>query len=466
MGPAAGGGSERSPVGLMVGGSGAARATVREALQTRSGLLLDAADALEALQTLRRRTVDLLFLDADAPGVGRAGLLDAVESLDEPPVTLRLGDAGLPEDERYFDSLPADAGDGVLRRAVERALRHLGALREAQALRRRLQARDGYRRLVGRSGAMERIREDVDRLARLAAPVWIHGSGGAGKKRIARAIHDASDRAAEPFVRVDAALLTESSAADPWEGPLRQAARGTLYVEGVPRLGVPLQVALAERLAAGPACRVLAGADVEPRRAVEDAAVAPELVERLAVEVLPVPDLRDRAEDVPLLAAHFASGISEVNRLPPIQIGAEALECLERYAWPGNVAELRNAIEHAVILSVEGRIRPRDLPERIRDGARSAAPGAGYPHPDSSRVFRDAKREVVGHFERTYLRDLMERHAGNVTAAAEQAGMLRSALQRLLRKYGLKSAQFRRPSRGGAVADVRARAGGPSASDA
>ena len=111
---------------------------------------------------------------------------------------------------------------------------------------------------------------------------------------------------------------------------------------------------------------------------------------------------------------------------------------LEEYHWPANVQELRNAIEQAVILSRDGAIRPSDLPERVRDGQPGVAPGGG-PLP----TFRDAKREVVEKFERSYLRELMRRHAGNVTAASQQAGMLRSALQRLLRKHGIRSAEFR-----------------------
>ncbi len=119
---------------------------------------------------------------------------------------------------------------------------------------------------------------------------------------------------------------------------------------------------------------------------------------------------------------------------------------LERYPWPGNVRELRNAVEHAVILATEGRIRPSDLPDRLRE-ARVDGGSTGSRRQVASRPFREVKREVVESFERAYLYDLMEQHSGNVTSAAVQAGMLRSALQRLLRKYGLKSVEFRKRAR-------------------
>jgi DNA-binding NtrC family response regulator len=159
---------------------------------------------------------------------------------------------------------------------------------------------------------------------------------------------------------------------------------------------------------------------------------------------LQLPPLAERVEDVPLLARHFIAAICEVNHLPPMQIAPETLALLERYPWPQNVRELRNAIEQAAILAGGGVIRPRDLPDRIQDWR----PPVTRERPEPARAtaaagFREAKREVVEAFERAYLRDLLERHGGNVTSAAQRAKMLRSALQRLLRKYGLRSADFR-----------------------
>ena len=118
---------------------------------------------------------------------------------------------------------------------------------------------------------------------------------------------------------------------------------------------------------------------------------------------------------------------------------------LEAYPWPGNVEELRGAIEQAVIVSSDEIIRPHDLPERVRENESKGRPL--IPAGVSARPFREAKREVVNAFEKVYLGELLEQHRGNVTAAAQHAGMLRSALQRLLRKYRLKSADFRRAKR-------------------
>ncbi len=145
-----------------------------------------------------------------------------------------------------------------------------------------------------------------------------------------------------------------------------------------------------------------------------------------------------RLEDVALLARHFVDEIRSINDLPPIQIAPETIEALTRYAWPGNVRELRHAMEQAVILAQDGTIRPRDLPRTVR-----AAADAASNDESAAARFRDAKRVVVEAFEKRYLEDLLARHRGNVTAAANHAGMLRSALQRLLRKYELHSSDYR-----------------------
>jgi DNA-binding NtrC family response regulator len=249
--------------------------------------------------------------------------------------------------------------------------------------------------------------------------------------------------------------------ADPGEseganGILEQAAGGSIYLEELTELPLELQESLLQVLERGsiggarasepaPEIRLLAGSRRDPIRAMEQHRLLEGLYHRLAQAQLDLPRLSERTEDIPLLARHFVSRIGEINHLDPLQISPEALALIEQYAWPGNVQELRNAVEHAVILAVDGTIRPTDLPDRARTGAVGAA--APVRRDVAGLKFRDAKREVVEQFEQAYLSQLLEQHWGNVTSASQQAGMLRSALQRLLRKYGLKSADFRKARR-------------------
>jgi DNA-binding NtrC family response regulator len=171
-----------------------------------------------------------------------------------------------------------------------------------------------------------------------------------------------------------------------------------------------------------------------------------DLCRALAPETVEIPALRERIEDIALLSRHFIETICTINHLPPIRLTSETISLLEHHGWTENVEGLRSAMEHAVILAEDGKIGPGNLPDRIVRNTGGGGILASTSNP-SLRRFRDAKREVVESFERSYLCDLMKRFDGNVTAASQRAGMLRSALQRLLRKYGLRSAEFRKQRR-------------------
>jgi DNA-binding NtrC family response regulator len=153
------------------------------------------------------------------------------------------------------------------------------------------------------------------------------------------------------------------------------------------------------------------------------------------------------------MAIHFIRSIGQVNQLDPLRLSAAALDQLEAHDWPGNVRELRHAIEHAAILA-DGLIDLPQLPKGIRDKGGTSQTNGGENL--AAQPFREAKGVVVAEFEQAYLTALMEWERGNVTAAARGAGMLRSALQRLLRKYGLKSADFRRRTPGKSGSATRA----------
>jgi DNA-binding NtrC family response regulator len=304
-------------------------------------------------------------------------------------------------------------------------------------------------------------------LARLSdsdLSVLFSGEGGVGKSRAARALHDLSPRADAAFVVIECERLSVAEWEAQWAAfddgvpaagsPGARAAGGTIYLREIVALEAVVQQRVRESLERWPrhdasravaqagVPRVLAGTREDPQRAAEQGRFDPALLDRVGESRLHLPPLRDRIEDVGLLAPHFVDAICRINQLPPIRLAPEALFALERYGWPGNVRELRNAMEHAAILAVEGFVRLQDLPDRLLDGG---LPGeGGLVRHRAVGPFREAKREVVDAFEVDYLKDLLDQHGGNVTSAAQHAGMLRSALQRLLRKHGLKSASFRR----------------------
>jgi len=302
----------------------------------------------------------------------------------------------------------------------------------------------------GQSQAMQQVRAQIGAASRTADPVWIVGEPGTGRRAAAERIHAISSRREAVFDAVDCADAREVELLLSDEGRLRQVARGTLYLANLTELRLDRQHDLVQgigphaREAAG-GIRVLFGLAIDPARAVQDGRLLEEVRQSFVGPSVHLPPLRERREDVALLAASFVNEICEMNHLPPIRISSSALSLLEEYAWPGNVEELRGAIEQAVIVSSDELIRPGDLPEPIREAAVPGRPR--IPAGMSARPFREAKRDVVNAFEKVYLGELLEQHRGNVTTAAQHAGMLRSALQRLLRKYRLKSVDFRRAKR-------------------
>jgi len=293
----------------------------------------------------------------------------------------------------------------------------------------------GPDRIDGRSEAAGALVLRIRELAELDGPVLFAGEAGSGRAHAARSLHGWSTPS-EPFT-----IVPEDDPAA-FEVAFRQQA-GTVFVASIERLPWPKQEALAAAAASPNARgRLLASTALDPRVAVEDGRMSKALIGAFRQAIVRIPPLRERSADIAVLTRSCVEELCRLNGLAPIAVSADALAALETYPWPGNVRQLRSAIESAVILAEGGTLRARDLPEYLR---RAGAPAADAGRAD--RRFRDAKRSVVDAFERAYLEDLLKRHGGNVTGAAEQSGMLRSALQRLLRKHELHSADFR--SRGG-----------------
>ncbi len=299
----------------------------------------------------------------------------------------------------------------------------------------RLRAEDGRAagegRILGRSEASDGLRRRVQELATTQAPVLFAGEAGSGRAHAARCVHGLSNLS-EPFVVVPGDDPT------PLDAALKEG-QGTVFVTSLERLPWAAQETLAVVLTSGTTrARVMASTALDPRLAADEGRLSPVLIAAFADGIVRVPPLREHPTDIAVLTRSFIEELRRLNGLGPIAVAPEALAALEGYAWPGNVRQLRSAIESAVILAHDGTVRAKDLPEYVR-----GAPGPVAQGGRADRRFRDAKRLIVEAFERSYLEDLLERHGGNVTGAAEQSGMLRSALQRLLRKHDLHSADFR-----------------------
>ena len=328
-----------------------------------------------------------------------------------------------------------------------------------------------YRDIVGASGRMQRIFRLVRKVARTDSTVLLIGESGTGKELIARSIHLQSSRASGPFVAVNVGALPESlveselfgyargaftGARDDRAGLVEAADHGTLFLDEIGDMPLPSQVKLLRTLESSEVrrvgdsatrlvdIRVVAATHRDLAREVAEGRFREDLYYRLNVVQIDLPPLRERREDIGLLAAYFLEKASERAGRGTLVFSPEAMQLLERYDYPGNVRELENAIEHAVAIGDGPLIRAADLPSAIRTPRllpeRASGPGAPPPAAAATGAAGADPRLSwsLADVEKEHIRLVLAHHAGNATTAARQLGISRTTLWRKLREYGLR----------------------------
>ena len=314
--------------------------------------------------------------------------------------------------------------------------------------------------VVGASPPMRELFALLSRIASSDATLLLEGETGTGKEAIAEAVHHLSPRAGKPFVVVDCGAIPReligselfghrkgayTGAANDKTGLIECANGGTLFLDEIGELAVDLQPQLlrvldkrevrpiGETRSVGVDIRVIAATNRDLRTMVKAGSFREDLFYRLAVVKAVIPPLRERVEDLPLLAAHFARELGHGE----LDLSTELIAQLRDHSWPGNVRELRNLVERALSLG-----RASLLPE-LQVAGNGVAPPPPPPAPDrgdDARLempFKEAKAQLVEGFERDYLTHLLERHHGNISRAAAEAGIDRNYIHRLIKKYGL-----------------------------
>jgi two-component system response regulator HydG len=431
-----------------------------------------ATDPRRAVELLESEPPDVLLTDLKMPEVDGMALLRRARELDPAlPVIVITAFATIESavaaiKEGAFDYLPKNFSVEQLRVAVERAVRHRGLQVENRNLRAQLQQALGLENIVGASPAMTQVFELVKKAARSEANILVVGESGTGKELIARAIHANSPRAAQAFVPVDCASLPEplleselfghekgafTGAVRSKPGLMEVAHRGTLFLDEIAELPATLQVkmlrALQERQIRRVGGTALVDVDVrlvsatnrDLREAVTKGQFREELYYRVNVIAIKLPRLHDRTGDVKLLAHVFLKKYGQ-GRI--VGIDESAMRALESYPWPGNVRELQNIIERACALAEGDCITRRDLPEHMLAPPGAATPAASTPDQTltsgAELSLKDAKERWLQVLEASYLRDLLDRHDGNISAAAKAAGIDRKTFHRLINKYQLR----------------------------
>jgi DNA-binding NtrC family response regulator len=432
-------------------------------------------DAQEALSVVSGQPLDLVLSDIQMPGINGLELIRQIRDLapDLPCIVV----TGYGSAEQSVEALragafwylekPFDKGHlDVVRRLVEQAI-EVGRLRsENRILHNQLRSRYRFENIVGSSSALRGVLEVVDKVAETDSTVLVTGESGTGKELIARAIHFNSPRADRMFVTVNCGAIPEelleselfghvrgafTNAVSHREGRFAVADGGTIFLDEIGDMSPNLQVKLLRVLqdrtfepvgsskTVSVNVRVLAATHQDLQKAIRERRFREDLFYRLNVIPIEVPPLRERRDDVPLLAQHFLEVASQQKGKPVDGISAEALELLCSYPWPGNVRELENLMERLVILSGQGEIQAKDLPAPFH-GARAEVAPAAPQLPPSGLSFRD----VVDDFESSLILQALEQTHWNKNRAAQLLGLNRTTLLEKIKKKGLDEAASRR----------------------
>jgi DNA-binding NtrC family response regulator len=459
---------------------------MRRALTTFGYDVSEAESAEAARILIKQQEPDLMLLDVNLPGISG---LDLLKELQEAKTSEDTGNSGNGNEsgplviiitahgsERMaveavksgaydYLSKPFELDD--LRLVVKNAAETVALRRENVSLRRRIEVEAAQRgTLIGNSEGMRRVRAMIDKVAETDATVLVRGESGTGKELVAREIHERNSvRSKGPFVAVNCAALPSelieselfghekgafTGAAARRQGKFEQADGGTLFLDEIGDMSSNVQAKLLraleerriERLGGNESIPVDVRIVSATHRPLEQEIAAgnfrADLFYRLRVVTIDIPPLRERREDIPLLAETFTTAAAERYNLPLRQVGTSALRKLVDYNWPGNVRELKNTIDRAAIMAEGEELRSQDLPDEIipsRDGGKPApvSDAEGGLSVPFTADFREDRRE----FERRYISRCLEHTQGNVTKAAEILGMHRQSLQHKLRQLGL-----------------------------
>ncbi len=443
-------------------------------LQDRGFTVRAASSVAEALRELEVRPYDVVVTDVRMPGGSGIDLVR--KGRDLAPETSFLVMSAYGTQELALEAMKAGAVDYVskpfkpdelvlkLRMAEERD----GFQRELRRLKAELRDEKGLDALVGESAPMQELARQVRRIAVVKTTVLVTGESGTGKELVARALHELSPRAREPFVAVNCGAIPEplieselfghvkgafTDASKSRKGLFAEADGGTIFLDEVGELPQAMQVKLLRVLQeeeirpVGEArsqkvdVRVIAATHQDMAEMVKQGRFREDLFYRLNVVGLKLPSLRERPDDVPRLAEHFVAKFNaRLRRDPPVRrITDEAMAVMRTYAWPGNVRELENTIERALVLAEGDELGADALPEKLRGGAPAPAgqgvrPAAASVVPDDELSIKKATRMIEEHL----IVRALERTGGNRTRAAQLLEISHRALLYKIKEYGIR----------------------------
>jgi DNA-binding NtrC family response regulator len=434
-------------------------------LQKEGARVTTASSGEEGLEKLGKGSFDVVVTDVKMPGMSGLELLEEASGQTPAPVvvvvtgygTIEQAVEAMSKGAYHYLTKPFNAQEIIL--TLERALRERRLADENRQLREEITQRYSFGSILYRSEAMRRICRLIEKVAPTRASILIQGESGTGKELIARAIHQHSPRRSSRFVAINTAALPESlleaelfgyrkgaftGADQDKSGLFQEASDGTLFLDEVGSMPATFQSKLLRVLQEGEIVpvgdtklvrvdvRVIAATNIDLKKAAEDGQFRDDLYWRLNVIEVVVPPLRDRIEDIPLLANHFTERFCTEQGMEVKIISPEAMKILMTYGWPGNVRELENVIQRAVLISEDRIIGTSDIVLQSGTDFYQDKEGNLFDLP-----YHEAKARAQEIFQSRYVRLLLDRYNNNISLAARKSGITRAALYKILKNLGI-----------------------------
>jgi DNA-binding NtrC family response regulator len=448
------------------------RQQLKQLLETDAQLQVETTgDGMEALQHLVEHSCSLVITDLKMPHLSGMQLIEEVQKRSL-PVTV-IVTTGFGSIEEAVEAMRLGAYDFLtkpidlqhLRLVVQRALRERILQDEVAMLRDQLQDRYAFHNILSKNSKMHQVFELINRVAQTSTTVLVEGETGTGKEQVARAIHQASNVRRGPLVAVNCAALPENlleselfghekgaftSAIGQRRGRFELADGGTIFLDEIGDVPAAMQAKLLrvlqerrfERVGGAESIeidvRVIAATNRSLLKLVKDGTFREDLYYRLNVVKIDLPPLRDRTEDIPLLATHFTQKYVRPGEAPK-QISPQSMDLLLQYRWPGNIRELENAIERACVTSRDDTIRPENLPAEVTSPGTPKAPF----HIDLSRPLPELMQDLLADIEQQYILKALKKSHGNIGRCAKICGLSRRSVSAKIAEYKINKTRFK-----------------------
>lgn len=435
-----------------------------------------AANGVEALDRMAADEPHLLITDLKMPGMSGMELLErakeqfpdvqavmmtAYSTVQDAVEAMRLG---------ADDFVPKPFSPEHLLIVVQKVLAKRQLHEENRHLKKQLDQQYGFDNIIGRSSPMVAIFESMRKIADSQINVLVTGASGTGKELIARAIHARSSRSNRPFVALNCGAIPEhlvesevfgyergafTGAAKSKPGLLETANGGTFFMDEIGELPALMQVKFLRVLQDGTFrrlgsnderevdIRLISATNRGLEELVAEGTFREDLYYRVNTFTIEIPSLKDRRDDIELLANHFLQKYGEKNGKYVAGIAPEALRLMLAYEWKGNVRELEHAVERGLVLASGDMVQPEDLPQAL-SAVRTGAADPMVPQLYMERPFKEAKALIVEDFEKRYIAEVLIRHGGNISRAAAHSGIDRRSLHRLLLKHEIDASEMGR----------------------